>query len=75
MTPTEDNSVADLELWVPGMSCDHCVAAVHGEISKVAGVTAVNVDLPSKQVVVHGRGVDADAVRVAIEEAGYEPED
>jgi copper chaperone len=72
MTSRLENNVEDLELRVPGMSCDHCVAAVRGEISKVTGVTAVDVDLPSKRVVVHGRSVDAAAVRVAIEEAGYE---
>lgn len=65
----------DLELQVPGMSCDHCVAAVHAEIIKVSGVTAVDVDLPSKSVTVHGRGVDAGSVRAAVKEAGYEAVD
>jgi copper chaperone CopZ len=59
---------------VPGMTCDHCVAAVRGEISKLPGVASVDVDLASKDVVVHGRDLDRAAVRAAVEEAGYEPE-
>jgi copper chaperone len=64
-----------LALRVPGMTCDHCVEAVRGEISKVAGVSSVDVDLGSKGLVVHGRAVDRAAVRAAVVEAGYEPED
>lgn len=56
---------------VDGMSCGHCEAAVRGEVEKVSGVAAVEVDLESKRVVVRGDFDDA-AVRAAIEEAGYE---
>jgi copper chaperone len=64
----------ELLLRVPGMTCDHCVAAVRGEIAKVPGITSVDVDLVSKGVAVHGHAIDVDAVRAAVEEAGYEPE-
>ncbi len=57
---------------VEGMSCGHCKAAVTEEIARVAGVSAVDVDLDAKRVVVHGAGVSDDAVREAIAEAGYE---
>jgi copper chaperone CopZ len=57
---------------VPGMSCEHCVAAVTGEVTKVAGVSAVDVDLASKRVEVHGTDVDEAAVIAAIDEAGYD---
>lgn len=61
---------------VSGMTCGHCVAAVEGEVAKVAGVTAVRVDLETKRVTVQGDGVtspSADtAIRAAIEEAGFE---
>jgi copper chaperone CopZ len=57
---------------VPGMHCSHCEHAVKAEISQVAGVHAVEVDLAGKLVTVHGERVSDDAVRDAIDEAGYE---
>lgn len=57
---------------VAGMSCGHCVHAVTDEVSTVAGVDAVAVDLDTKTVVVRGEGFTDAAVRAAIEEAGYE---
>jgi len=59
---------------VPGMHCDHCVAAVTEEVSGVAGVESVDVDLETKLVVVHGSGLDDAALRAAIDEAGYDAE-
>jgi copper chaperone len=57
---------------VPGMHCGHCVAAVEEEVSAVAGVDAVAVDLDTKRVEVSGETLDDAAIRAAIEEAGYE---
>jgi copper chaperone len=57
---------------VPGMSCEHCEAAVTGELRRVAGVEDVDVDLETKRVVVHGSGLDDPALRAAIDDAGYE---
>ena len=57
---------------VDGMTCEHCRAAVTGEVSQVAGVRAVDVDLETKLVRVEGAGVDAAAVVAAIDEAGYD---
>jgi copper chaperone len=57
---------------VPGIHCGHCQAAVTEEVTGVAGVRAVDVDLDSKRVTVVGEGLDDGAVRAAIEEAGYE---
>ncbi len=59
---------------VAGMTCDHCKAAVNEEVSKVAGVEAVDVDLDTKLVRVSGDGVDHDTVVSAIDEAGYDAE-
>jgi len=56
---------------VPGISCDHCKHAIEGEVRTVAGVTSVEVDVASKTVIVDG-APDDDAVRAAIDEAGYE---
>jgi copper chaperone CopZ len=57
---------------VPGMFCEHCVKAVSEELGAVAGVETVDVDLATKLVVVHGVGLADEALRGAIEEAGYE---
>lgn len=56
---------------VEGMTCDHCRLSVTEEVSEVAGVEAVDVDLATGRVVVRGEGVDDAAVRAAVDEAGY----
>jgi copper chaperone len=59
---------------VPGMHCDHCRAAVEGELRQVSGVDAVRVDLETKLVSVRGDNLSDEALRAAIDEAGYEVE-
>ena len=65
-------SSQQLAYVVPGLTCGHCKVAVTEEVSDVAGVTAVDVDLGTKLVRVHGTDVDDAAVVAAIDEAGYE---
>jgi copper chaperone len=65
-------SIEQLAYSVPGMSCDHCCAAITGEIENVAGVLSVDVDLATKRVSVAGEQLDDSAVRAAIDEAGYD---
>ena len=62
--------MSDLQLSVPGMSCQHCVRTVSAAVSDVANVTAVHVDLETKLVTVSG-GTDEAAVRAAVTQAGY----
>lgn len=58
---------------VTGMTCGHCVASVTEEVSEVAGVSAVDVDLASGQMTVTSdAAVDTDAIRTAVEDAGYQ---
>lgn len=58
---------------VTGMTCDHCVRAVSTEVSKVPGVSDVQVDLASGGVTVRSEApLDESTVREAVEEAGYE---
>jgi copper ion binding protein len=58
---------------VNGMTCDHCVRAVSGEVGRIAGVRRVDVDLASGTVTVESdQPLTDDAVRAAVEEAGYE---
>jgi copper chaperone len=57
---------------VPGMNCEHCKAAVTEELSAVAGIQSVEVDLDRKLVKVTGTTLDDAVLRTAINEAGYE---
>lgn len=59
---------------VPGISCEHCERAITSEVSDVAGVDAVVVDLAAKTVTVTGNDVGDHEVRAAIEAAGYDVE-
>ncbi len=55
---------------VQGMTCHSCVTMVTEEVSEVAGVESVDVDLPTGRVTVAG-DADDEAVRRAIVQAGY----
>ena len=58
---------------VTGMTCGHCVSAVTEQVTAVPGVTGVDVDLASGRLTVTSDSpVDDDAVRAAVDEAGYE---
>ncbi|HEY6495185.1 MAG TPA: heavy-metal-associated domain-containing protein [Trebonia sp.] len=59
---------------VTGMSCEHCVNAVSGELSSLDGVSAVTVDLVPEGVslvtVTSAGPLADDAVGAALDEAG-----
>jgi copper ion binding protein len=58
---------------VSGMTCGHCVAAVTEELSRLAGVRDVDVDLASGAVIIASDApLDASALAAAVDEAGYE---
>ncbi len=58
---------------VTGMTCGHCVNAVTSELSKLPGVTSVDVDLAGGSAKVEStEPLDVEAVRAAVDEAGYE---
>jgi copper chaperone len=58
---------------VPGVSCQHCVAAVTSEVGKLVGVKNVAVNLDNKVVTVEAAdSVPPESIVAAIKEAGYE---
>lgn len=58
---------------VPGMTCGHCKQAVTTELSKLAGVSAVDVDLDTKAVTVtSGAALAWARIVEAVDEAGFE---
>lgn len=57
---------------VSRMTCGHCAASVREEVGALAGVTDVDVDVASGRVTISSSApIEADAIRGAIEEAGY----
>ncbi len=57
---------------VSGMSCGHCVAAVTEELSKLDGVSHVDVELASGRVTIESdHPLDSADVVAAVDEAGY----
>lgn len=58
---------------VKGMTCEHCVSAVSAELAKLRGVQDVVVDLDTGKVTVTSdTDLEVDAVKAAVDEAGYE---
>jgi copper chaperone CopZ len=66
------SSLSHTTYLVAGMTCEHCRVAVTEEVTEVAGVASVDVDLDSKLVRVSATDVDEAAVIAAIDEAGYD---
>jgi len=59
-------------LKVEGMSCNHCVMAVKRALTGLDGVGTVEVDLENGKVTVVGEALKDDAMKEAIDDAGYE---
>jgi copper chaperone len=61
---------------VSGMTCGHCVSAVSDEVSRLPGVRDVVIELvpggESSVTVTSEAPLPAQAVRDAVDEAGYE---
>jgi copper chaperone len=60
-------------LTVTGMTCNHCVTAIHEEVSAVPGVQRVQVDLPTGRLTLQAdREIGRDEIAAAVDEAGYQ---
>jgi copper chaperone len=68
----QTNTPPQYQYVVHGMTCDHCVVSVTEEVSEVAGVESVQVDLASGRLTVAGAGFGEDEIKSAVAEAGYE---
>ena len=75
MTLLEDLMSTTTTYSVSGMTCSHCVAAVTEEVSRLDGVSAVDVALNaggnSRVTVTSAAPLPVVAVRNAVDEAGY----
>jgi copper chaperone len=70
------SSTITTTLPITGMTCGHCVSAVTQELTQLDGVQDVAVELvpdgTSRVTVTSANPLDGDAVRAAIDEAGYD---
>jgi copper chaperone CopZ len=58
---------------IQGMTCGHCIASVSDALRMLPGVDDVDVDLDRGTATVTSESsLDSDAVRSAVEQAGYE---
>lgn len=57
---------------IDGMTCGHCAAAVTKALKQVEGVADVAVNLGDKQATVTHSGANVEAMKTAVEDAGYD---
>ncbi|MGW2742144.1 heavy-metal-associated domain-containing protein [Streptomyces sp. NPDC001450] len=74
MTAQTDTSGSVTAVYkVTGMSCGHCEGSVSSEISQLPGVSSVKAVASTGEVtVVSEAPLDDEAVRAAVDEAGFE---
>ncbi|MET1042559.1 MAG: heavy-metal-associated domain-containing protein [Microbacteriaceae bacterium] len=69
------SALVTTDLPVTGMTCGHCVSSVTEELSSLAGVESVTVQLNAGGVstvtVASTTPLDPAAIRAAVDEAGY----
>jgi copper chaperone len=65
--------MSTVTLTVTGMTCGHCAASVREEVSSIDGVTGVDVDVSTGRLTIDSvRELDAQVIKNAVEEAGYQ---
>ena len=65
--------MATTVLNVPDISCEHCERTITSALTPVAGIRAINVDIPAKQVQVEydEAKVDVDRMKAILSEEDY----
>lgn len=54
------------------IKCGGCVSSITGALTKIQGIKAVNVDIPTNEITIDFEGdVDFTAVRNKLKEIGY----
>ncbi len=56
---------------IEGMTCGHCAAAVTREVSLLAGVGEIAVDVAEGTLTLSAEDVTDEAIAAAVDEAGY----
>ena len=63
--------MAEIELKIDGMTCQHCVMAVKKAVDGVSGVSSSDVEIGSAKVTYDESDADREAIVSAIVNAGY----
>ncbi len=63
--------MAETTLKIEGMHCQHCVMRVQKALNGIDGVTSSDVQIGSARVQYDETRTDLEALKKAIEEAGY----
>ena len=65
--------MATTVLNVPDISCEHCQRTITNALAPVAGIRAVDVDIPAKQVQIDydDAEVDVEQMKEILEEEDY----
>jgi copper chaperone len=63
---------ATIEMMVEGMGCEGCVASVTKAVRSAAPAAEVHVDLGSGRVTIENADAAREALKSAIEKAGYD---
>jgi copper chaperone len=63
----------EIQFAVPDISCEHCVHAINGALSVLAGVETVSTDIPTKTVHLRydPQQISMETVEAALDEIGY----
>jgi copper chaperone CopZ len=62
-----------MTMKIDGMSCSHCVKAVHEALAELPGVDVEQVEIGSARVAYDPTRADRTALAEAVRDAGYEP--
>ena len=64
-------STIKADYHIEGMSCQHCIDAVEGELGQLQGLTVEEVGIGRARVQYEGNDVTPTDIENAIDEAGY----
>jgi uncharacterized protein len=69
-----NNDMTEKTVKVSGMTCNHCKANVHNNLSAIAGIENIEIDLESGKVKMTGEDIDLEEVKSKVESIGYQYE-
>lgn len=62
----------EISMKIEGMMCGHCSSRVKGALEKVAGVESAEVSHENGTAVVRGTALDANVLKTAVEDQGFD---
>ena len=74
LEPSINSNMTEKTVKVNGMTCNHCKANVHNNLSTIEGIENIDIDLESGKVTMTGDEIDLTVVKSKVEGIGYEYE-